>query len=384
MLTHLMVKKSNVIESIECHVIKIGDRDDGQTYYPGTDYYPTDVCVYSSKFEQTLVKVNTTSGLVGWGEVQAPVVPEVSMKLIEKLLGPMVLGEDPRDVEEIWDRMYESMNVRGHYQGFMIDAMAGLDIALWDLKGKILGEPVSALLGGRRRAELEAYVTCKPEDSQGYLDEGFHGVKIGYVTDFKDLDQIDLSGCDPSSLMIDHHWSMGSAHEAIRLGRKLEEIGVGFVEAPLPPEDINGAARVTDALDVPVALGESLRTTHDFQVRVERDSFDIAQPDINRTGLTEGMRIANLMDAHGRPVAPHIGGSLTIAMVATWHLSSAVSNFLIQEHQPGRFTASNEYLESPIEIQKGQLPVPEDPGLGIEIIESRLQPHIQESIVIRA
>ena len=243
----------------------------------------------------------------------------------------MLLAEGPVDVERLWDRMYESMNVRGHYQGFMIDAMAGLDIALWDLKGKILDAPVSSLLGSRRRDELSAYVTGPGENAHEYLTEGFIAIKIGRVTDISDLDSVQgaVSDYPPASLLVDHHWSMDAAHDAIRLGRQLEELGVGFVEAPLPPEDIDVAARVTDALDVPVALGESLRTTHDFKLRLQRNALDIAQPDVNRTGLTEGMRIAALVDAHRQPVAPHIGGSPSVAMIATWHLSSAIPNFLI-------------------------------------------------------
>ena len=381
-----MYSESHVIESVESFVVKIGGRETGHPYYGETDYYPADSCVYSSKFEQTLVKVTTESGLKGWGEVQAPVAPEVAATLIETLLGPMLLGEDPVAVERLWDRMYESMNVRGHYQGFMIDAMAGLDIALWDLKGRILDAPVSSLLGSRRRDELTAYVTGPDEDAHEYLTEGFSGVKVGRVTDITDLDSIrtDLNDHPPESLLVDHHWSMDAAHEAIRLGRQLEEIGVGFIEAPLPPEDIDGAARITEALDVPVALGESLRTTHDFKLRLQRDAFDIAQPDINRTGLTEGMRIAELVDTYGRPVAPHIGGSLSIAMVATWHLSSALPNVLIQEHQPERFAASNEYLQSGIEIDSGRLPVPDGPGLGIDVAESALAPHITDTRVISA
>lgn len=369
---------AHTIESIEAYVIKIGDRESGHPYYGETDYYPTDICVYSSKFEQTLLKVTTKSGLEGWGEVQAPVAPEVAATLIDTLLGPMLLGEDPLDVEWLWDRMYDSMNVRGHYQGFMIDAMAGLDIALWDLKGKILETSVSSLLGSRRRDELTAYVTGPGEDANEYLKDGFGAIKIGHVTEFRDIDSVrpTLSNHPSESLLIDHHWSMGTAHEAIRLGRQLEELGVGFIEAPLPPEDIDGAARVTEALDVPVALGESLRTVHDFKLRLQRDAFDIAQPDINRTGLTEGMRIAKLVDAYGRPVAPHIGGSLSIAMVATWHLSSAISNFFIQEHQPNRFAVSNEYLCSEIDVQEGRLPVPQGSGLGIEIDQAKLTPYI--------
>lgn len=380
-----MSSNPHSIESIECHVVKIGTKEDGPSYYPGTDYYPTDICVYSSKFEQVLIAVTTASGVTGWGEIQAPVAPEVPATLVETLLGPMLLGENPQEVERLWDRMYRSMNVRGHYQGFMIDAMAGLDIALWDLKGKLLDVPVSSLLGSRRREELSAYVTCKAHAVRNHLEQGFDGVKIGHVRAIDEIDpaQSALQEYDGAALFVDHHWSMESAHEAIRLGRQLEAAGVEFVEAPLPPEEIDGVARAASALDVPVALGESLRTTHDFQLRLQRDAFDIAQPDINRTGLTEGMRIAEFVDSHGRPVAPHVGGSLSIAMVATWHLSSAIPNFLIQEHQPGRFEASNEYLRSPIEIRDGMLPVPDRPGLGVEVDKATLEPHIEQTLTVR-
>lgn len=159
----------------------------------------------------------------------------------------MIMGQDPHDIEALWGRVYESMNVRGHYQGFMIAAMAALDIALWDLAGKLLGVPFSSLLGGRRRDELDAYVTGLGEDAQHYLEEGHSGVKVGLVTDVDDLGKfgLDIDQVDPSGVMVDHHWLMDSAHDAIRLGRELERIGVGFVEAPLTPEDIDGTARVT-------------------------------------------------------------------------------------------------------------------------------------------
>jgi L-alanine-DL-glutamate epimerase-like enolase superfamily enzyme len=163
------------------------------------------------------------------------------------------------------------------------------------------------------------------------------------------------------------------------VNRRLEELGLGFVEAPLPPEDIDGAARVAAALDVPVALGESLRTTHDFKIRLDREAFDIGQPDINRTGITEGRRIADLLDEHGRPTAPHVGGSLGVAMAATWQLSAAISNFEIQEHQHARFEASNGFLDPELSIEDGDLVVPEGPGLGVDVDEDALAPHVTAS-----
>jgi L-alanine-DL-glutamate epimerase-like enolase superfamily enzyme len=374
------------ISAIDVSVVKIDTERSRSNVFPGTTYYLSDPgYVYSTRFEQAMVKVETASGRHGWGEVQAPVVPEVAATLIERLLGPMLLGRDPRDVESVWETMYESMNVRGHFLGFMIDAMAGIDIALWDLKGKLLGESIATLLGGRRRETLSAYVTGPGDRANEFLDAGFEGVKKGFVRDVEDVLELglDFGEHDPDSVYVDHHWTFDSAAEAVRLGRELEDLGVGFVEAPLPPEDIDGAARVCDSLDIPVALGESLRTTHDFDVRLERDALDIAQPDINRTGLTEGKRIATLADTRGRPVAPHIGGSLGIAMAATWHLSSAIPNFLVQEHQHERFEASNEFLTPGLDVHDGELVVPGGPGLGIDVDESALATHVTDTYSVR-
>jgi L-alanine-DL-glutamate epimerase-like enolase superfamily enzyme len=374
------------IESIECYSVRIGEGDDDdikfrseeRDTFPGTNYFLNEAgFVYSTCIEQLLVKVTAENGEHGWGEVQAPVVPDVPRRLIQDMLGPMVLGMDPLKTDEIWKRMYESMNIRGHFLGFMIDAMAGIDIALWDLKGKLLSESVATLLGGRQREQLSAYVTGGDLE---HFDQGFGGIKVG-VHGADDLPlSIDLDRApSPAAVKVDNHWRFKSAHEAIRVNRRLEELGLGFIEAPLPPEDIDGAARVATALDVPVALGESLRTTHDFKIRLDREAFDIGQPDINRTGITEGRRIADLLDEHGRPTAPHVGGSLGVAMAATWQLSAAISNFGIQEHQHARFEASNGFLDPELSIEDGDLVVPEGPGLGIDVDEDALAPHVTAS-----
>lgn len=380
---------TETIASVSYYVLKLGkNRDDsrasdsGYDTLPGTDYYLQEAgLVYSEYAEHLLIEVTTDGGRVGWGEVQAPVAPEVAASVVETLVGPMVLGRDPRNVATLRDRMYRSMNVRGHFAGFMLDAIAGLDIALWDLKGKILGEPVSTLLGGRERETLRAYVTGGDPD---HLDEGFAGIKTSvYGRADLPLDDDLRAVEDHSRILVEHHWRFDSAHEALLVDRDLEAFGVGFVECPLQPEDVDGSARLADALDVPVALGESLRTTHDFRLRLDRDSFDVGQPDVNRTGLTEGRRIADLLCEHGRPVAPHLSASLGPGVAATWHLSAAVRNFDVQEHNERVVPNADRYLDDGLEVDAGRPVVPDGDGLGIEVDEAAIEPDVVQSGTVR-
>jgi L-alanine-DL-glutamate epimerase-like enolase superfamily enzyme len=376
------------ITRLECFVVKHGTDDgspDGRLH--GTDYYVnegTNGIVYSRGIEQLLVKVTASNGLSGWGEVQAPVVPEVAETLVEDLLGPFLMGADPLQTEALWDRLYDAMNVRGHFSGFYVDAMAGLDIALWDLKGRHLSQSVATLLASRRRETLPAYVTG-PEDVDAIREAGYAGVKIGHVTELSDVtDRFSpetIASMDVD-LLVDHHWGNDAADTAIPLAEDLAELGVRFVEAPLPPEDVDGYARVADAVSIPVAGGESLRTADHFKRRFERDALDIAQPDINRTGLTEGRRIAHLADSFGRPIAPHVGGSLGVAMAATWQLSSAIDRFSIQEHQLGRMEFSNAFLDPVLAVEDGELVVPEGNGLGVDVVESDLEPYVTSHTVV--
>lgn len=156
------------------------------------------------------------------------------------------------ETEEIWETMYVLMNIQSQSIGFMIDATAGIDIALWDLKGKLLSESVAPLLGGQRRVRLSAYIAGAdlghfdraPPASRSVV-HGTHDLPLSF--------DLDRALC-PSTVKVDTHWRFHSAYEAIQVSRQLEELGFGFVEAPLPPEDIDGNARVAATLDIPVPL----------------------------------------------------------------------------------------------------------------------------------
>jgi galactonate dehydratase len=373
------------IDTVTCYVLKgppgtDAPSPDGDTF-PGTDYTLNDAgIVYPEQLEYLLVKIDLSNGVVGWGEVQAPVAASVPATIIESLAGPMLLGEDPRDVALLWDRLYASMNVRGHYQGFMVDAMAGLDIACWDAAGTCRDQSVASLLGGRRRDRLAAYVTGGSVD---HLDRGFEGIKISvHHQDDLPLDDAMLAVEDPSRIKVEHHWHFETVHEALAVDRQLESLGVGFVEAPLPPENIAGYRELTRRLDVPVAMGESLRTRPSFRWRTERDGLAIGQPDINRTGITEGYRIAEHLDDAGLAIAPHVSASIGPGIAATWQLASVAPNQLVQEYHVGMAERSDSVLTDPLAVEDGTLVVPEGPGLGVTIDEEAVADAAVERVSI--
>ncbi len=347
--------------------------------------FPT---VYSKDDEALLVKVEADDGLVGWGEALAPVVPEAVADVVVGLLRPLLLGSDPRDVEPLWDRMYGSMRVRGHLTGLFVDACAAVDIALWDLFGKSVGEPVWRLLGGRRRDSLRVYHSGvagrtpaeRASAARDLAAAGFSGVKLHLGYGLEDVASVaavrDAVGPNVA-IMLDGHWS-ASVAEALAIGRAVEPYGPLFYEAPIIPEDTAGLAELARSLSVPVAIGEGERTRWQYLALLQARAMDVAQPDVGRTGLTEGRRVATLCDAFNVPIAPHVSTGLGIRYAATLHYAAALSGFLILEHQGGLFGAVNASLTEPLRIERGEVRVPDGPGLGVTPNEGALAPYWRE------
>lgn len=374
------------IDRIRTFVVKMPyhDRFGGQTkvpsVFPGSDYYFEGDWreVYANRTQTLLIRIDTDDGLYGWGESQAPIVPEAAQSVIEQLLGPMLLGQDPRQVDVLWDRMYRSMNVRGHATGFMVDAISGLDIALWDIKAKAAAEPLARLLGGPFRDHLPAYVSgiraptdeARADLAARHFADGYAGVKLylghGVQSDVAQARAVRERVGPRARLMSDLFW-VYSVDTAIRLGRELQALGVEWMEAPLQPEDIRGHAALARALDINVAIGEPLRTRYQFAEWLEQEALDIAQPDLARCGVTEGRKIAALAATFHRPVAFHLGVCLGVGMAATWHVAASVPEFYIQEHQPPMLELSNRFLTTPLRMDRDGLVVPMVPGHGADV-----------------
>lgn len=363
---------------------------------PGSDYrrFGPHRHLYSTRSQAALVRVATEDGTVGWGEAQSPVGTEVILTIIAEILGPAVAGQDATATTARHRDMYETNRVRGQIGGYQQDAIAGLDAALWDVRGRATGTSVAELLGGRLRDRLPAYVTglrantrqdrCR--EAADWVAAGF-GVKpclgLGVKADAKEVESLRSAMGDDAWLALDGLWAY-TLPEATRLGRTLEQCGVAFFESPMPPEDIAGHRRLRDALDVPVAVGEPLRTRHQFLPWLTGDALDVAQPDLMRNGITETTAIATLAEAFHRPVALHTGVATAVGMAATWQVAAALPGFAIQEHQPVMAERFGSLSETPLQVADGMLKVPTGPGIGIEIDRDRVESLSSASVTVTA
>lgn len=359
---------------------------------PGSDYlrfapYPQ---LYSQHSEALVVRVDTDEGITGWGECQAPVAPEVAQTIIARVIGPAVLGHDPLATNVRFSDMFGTMRVRGQGVGYQIDAIAGVDTALWDIRGKAAGCSVSEMLGGRFHDALPGYVTGlrgqtlpqRMEEARNWSEAGL-GVKaclgFGVREDSNEIEQLRAATGDTGRLMVDGVWRY-TLPEAVRVGRAFERNGVEFLESPLVPEDVTGHARLCDTLDIAIAIGEPLRTRFQFLPWFTSRALTICQPDVMRNGVSETIKIATLAESFNIPIAPHTGCLTVIGMAATWQTAASLPDLLIQEFQPVMLETFNPWLVQPLRVHDGCLEVPTGPGLGIEIDPERFN-HDVDSVV---
>jgi L-alanine-DL-glutamate epimerase-like enolase superfamily enzyme len=342
-------------------------RKGNRTIYPSTDM-------------TLLVKVTGESGKVGWGECYGIVAPEATKAIIDDVLGPVILGRDPGDAVVIHEDLYDLMRVRGFFGGYYLDALAGIDIALWDLTGKNLGVPISTLLGGRRHDTIPAYVSGLPratikercELALEWIGKGYKGIKFaaavsdeGIVNEMAALREAVGPDVD---LMVDLHWKFEAA-EAIRLIRRLEPYNLYFAEAPVQPENLEGQARVAQGIGVPLALGEELRTTYEYRPRFEARAMSIVQPEVGHSGISEFMQIGRMAQTFHMNVIPHASISVGIFMAASLQAASALQNVPYHEYQHSVFDRNLSHTNGTMGCAAGAYLVPTGAGLGVEPTE---------------
>jgi L-alanine-DL-glutamate epimerase-like enolase superfamily enzyme len=348
----------------------------GASRYHRVGAYPT---VFSDAIETCLVRVTTDDGTYGWGEAQASILPEIVGILVQRLLGPVLLGRDPFDLDVLWHEMFDTNRVRGHGAGFLLGAISALDIALWDILGKATGKPVHQLLGGKYRDRLEVYLSGlaaptlagRQELASAAAGRGFRAIKLflGHdpSTDLANVRAIQEAAGPGVRVLVDGHWMYDRA-TALSLGRAYEREGVFWLEAPLDPADLRGHAELARALDLPIAIGEVEQTRTQFLDILERGAADILQPDVGRAGgLTESRRIAALAETFGVPIAPHHGIGAGPLIVAGIHFAASIPNFLILEYQDLMHATLAELVDNPPELVNGAVLVPNRPGLGIDV-----------------
>jgi D-galactarolactone cycloisomerase len=343
--------------------------------------------LYSTKIETALVKIETDAGVVGWGESQSPLAPEVVCTIIRTLLAPQLIGADPMAHEQLWQRMYGAMRVRGHTGSFMLDAIAGIDMALWDIKGRALNAPVCELLGGSLTESLPTYISGlagkaqseRVAQAQQFQEQGFNAFKIfmdaAPATTLGLFDGLREDLGSETQLMVDALWRL-NASEAVAFGEELDARGATWLEAPLMPEDVTGHARLAAQIKTAVAIGESYRTRWEMKPFFDAGAVEVFQPDIGRTGITEGMKLITMADTHQTPVALHVSIGLGVQIAAALHVAASIPNLMFVEYNPQVYQVAERLLKAALPIGAGTLGVPTGNGLGIEIDEAALEQFI--------
>jgi L-alanine-DL-glutamate epimerase-like enolase superfamily enzyme len=345
-----------------------------------------------------LVEVETDDGTIGLGE--AGLGGGVTAAVIEKDLAPLLVGEDPLLIEGLWQKMFARTRQYGR-RGLVMQAMSGIDIALWDIAGKVARMPVYRLLGAcRDRVEAYAsggfYQEGKGIDgiageAEGYRARGFRGMKMkigrnpSTQTHLRELvGNARFCEVDPSEdlarvaavrqalggnakLMVDVNCAWSPAM-AIAMGRAMEPYNLYWIEEPVATDDIDGSAEVARALATPIAGYETEVGLYGFRQLIERGAIDIVQFDLAWSGgFSEGRRIAAYAQAHHRMVAPHAFAG-AVLLVASLHFAAAAPNALVLEWDQNPNAVREELLKEPLRLESdGTVKVPERPGLGIEL-----------------
>ncbi len=323
----------------------------------------------------SLVRIRTDSGLIGLGAAYSH--PDLVRIIIEGNLRAHLIGEDPLQIEALWEKMYGLTRWYGR-KGAAVSAIGGIDIALWDLRGKAQGQPVYRLLGGKRGV-APAYasglfwhddVSALEREAARHRQRGFKRVKMRLGrSEAYDVAAVAAArrgvGAD-GDVMVDgsHRYTVDVAE---RMGRVLADHRVFWFEEPFPPEDLDAYVALRPKLTVPLAAGENECGTQGFREILRAGAIDIAQPDACRTGgITESMRIARMAAEHGVRIAPHTWSD-AVALIANAHVVAAIPHGVTVEVDQTGNPSIDELLSEPLRIEDGLLHLPDRPGLGIEL-----------------
>src|SRR5229473_7615304 len=345
-----------------------------------------------------IVEVETDGGIIGIGE--AGLGGGATADVIEKDLAPMLVGQDPLLIEGLWQRMFAQTRQYGR-RGIVMNAISGMDIALWDIAGKVAKLPVYRLLGGARD-RVEAYASGGfyqegksaadlAGEAEGYRARGFRGMKMkigrnpSTQTHLRQLiGQAEFCEVEPeedlarvaavrqalgphAKLMVDVNCAWSPAI-AIEMGRAMEPHHIYWIEEPVATDDIEGSAEVARALATPIAGYETELGLYGFRELISRGAVDIVQPDLAWSGgFSEGRRIAAYAHAHHRMVAPHAFAG-AVLLVASLHFAAAIPNGLVLEWDQNPNAIRDELLKEKLRLESdGTVTLPDRPGLGIEL-----------------
>jgi galactonate dehydratase len=349
-----------------------------------------------------VVLVETDAGITGIGDATNwPIGAHLPQIVCE--IGRGLIGRDPLEIERLWQEMYRGANYVGR-AGLAVTALSGLEIALWDIAGKSLGVPVYQLLGGAVRDDVEVYANYwtlgVPRDPQAFADAaratiaaGFRGLKF-YALDappagdplrrtltrpkLNEIVRIVAAVREAVGPEVELYVECGGKldyYTALRLLNDLAEFDIGFVEEPIPPENMETMARLAAHSRIPLASGERLYTAYEFRRLLELQAVAVVQPDVVRTGgLLECKKIAALAETYFTPVAPHNANS-PISTMATLHFAVSTPNFMTLEYFVQDVPWRDAFMTPAIQVRNGRIARPTGPGLGITLDPDLLRRH---------
>lgn len=363
------------IASVHCYVVE----------QPLTQAFAFSQWAYTKR-TICLVKIVADDGTYGWGEGYGP---GSVIKAGIELLKPMVIGRNPIETSAIWQTLYLH-TLDYSRSGVLMAAISAIDVALWDLKGKLMGQPVHVLLGGKRRDRVSVYATGMyfteggdlsaklAREAEGYAAQGFRAMKmkVGHslAQDIKNVTAVRAAIGPNLALMIDSNHAYNRS-EARALCRAVESLGVAWFEEPLSPEDYVGYAELRQQTDIPIAGGECEYLVHGFKRLLDAQCVDIVQPDVcSAGGITEMQRIIALVRANNVDLTPHCWSS-GIGFAVGLHIAATL------DAMPGRRLRPEPFLEmdrtenplrdrltQPVfKVMEGSVVVPDTPGLGIDV-----------------
>ena len=370
----------------------------------GRDVTITDVqtTMIDGNFPWTLVRVYTDAGITGTGEAYwGAGVPEIVQRM-----EPFVVGENPLDIDRLYEHLVQKMSGEGSIQGVTVTAIAGIELALHDLAGKIIGVPAYQLLGGKYRDRVRVYCDChageesEPEsnaaEAERVVEEGgFDALKFdldvpsGFEKDranrhLRDREIRHKAAIvravtervgDRADVAFDCHWAF-SAGSAKRLARAIEDEDVWWLEDPVPPENHDVQREVTHHTTTTTAAGENVYRKHGHRRLLEEQAVDVVAPDLPKVGgMRETRKIADMADTYYVPVAMH-NVSSPVATMASAHVATAIPNSLAVEFHSYQLGWWDDLYEGEPIIEEGHIEIPETPGLGIRLDMNVVETHM--------
>lgn len=340
---------------------------------------------YTRNFETAIIKVTLTDGTIGWGEATEPICPEVICRLAVHLIAPFLGGRSFEHPALVWDEAYDLQRVRGHTAGYILHAMAAIDIALWDALARRSGLPLSALLSPHPARTVPAYlsgirratIADRIDMLSGLVAEGLTAAKIFVTSDtpetLAEIDALRAGVAGDWDIMVDALWSYDSVAEAASARRALGERGVRWLECPLIPEDLEAHRELSQSGGAPIALGEHFFTHHQSLPWLKAGALAIFQPDMGRVGLSDGLRQRDLARAHNVAVTPHMGNGSPVGQAAALHFWAASRCEFPCEFQFDLADVLPDAFDTAWTYARGGFVVPGRPGLGVEVDEAALE-----------